>query len=312
MRELASFPVAFMCDRLGMSPAGYDAGRARRATPTPRMVGDLELTATIREIHGASQGTFGVSRVTAELRLGLGRPVNRKCVVRQMAAAGLQVLTRCKGWRRGKPDTVAFADDLVARSFRSDRPDELWFAGITQHPPGSWVYCAVVMDSYFRLLVGHATQLHLRTELVMNAFDVANWRRRPARHDHPATTYRSTPPGRSDGACARPDCSRRWAASETHSTTPSQNRFRICADRVPRPAPDPSRPDRARQRDAQLDRGVLQPSAPTFNAGLQDLCRQRPNPPDRTRGRGLTTKPCCLPNGGGLQALNKGTNFKQF
>jgi putative transposase len=173
--EKASFPVAFMCERLGVSRAGYYAWRARQATPTLRMVADVELTATIREIHAASRGTYGVPRVTAELRLGLGRPVNRKRVARLMAAAGLQGLTRRKGWRRAKPDTVVFADDLVARSFRPGGPDQLWVADVTQHPTREgWVYCAVVIDAYSRLVVGHAIADHLRTELVIGAFDVAN------------------------------------------------------------------------------------------------------------------------------------------
>jgi hypothetical protein len=66
----ASFPVAFMCERLGVSHAGYYAWRARQANPTPRMVADVELTATIREIHAAFRGTYGVPRVTAECGLG--------------------------------------------------------------------------------------------------------------------------------------------------------------------------------------------------------------------------------------------------
>ncbi len=152
------------------------------------MVGDVELTATIREIHATSRGTYGVPRVTAELRLGLGWPVNRKRVARLMAAAGLQGLTRRKGWRRAKPDTVVFADDLVARSFRPAGPDELWDADITQHPTREgWVYCAVVIDAYSRLVVGHAIADHLRTELVIDTFDVAHWRRRPA----PGTIFHS-------------------------------------------------------------------------------------------------------------------------
>ncbi len=119
---------------------------------------------------------------------GLGRPVNRKRVARLMASAGLQGLTRRKGWRCVKPDTVVFADDLVARSFRPAGPDGLWVADITQHPTREgWVYCAVVIDAYSRLVVGHAIADHLRTELVTDAFDVANWRRRPA----PGTIFHS-------------------------------------------------------------------------------------------------------------------------
>jgi putative transposase len=57
MRAFASFPVVFMCERLGVSRAGYYAWRARQANPTPRIVADVELTATIREVHAMSRGT---------------------------------------------------------------------------------------------------------------------------------------------------------------------------------------------------------------------------------------------------------------
>jgi putative transposase len=76
----------------------------------------------------------------------------------------------------------------MARSFRPGGPDQLWVADVTQHPTREgWVYCAVVIDAYSRLVVGHAIADHLRTELVIDAFDVANWRRRPA----PGTIFHS-------------------------------------------------------------------------------------------------------------------------
>ena len=149
MRALASFLVAFTCDRRSVWRGAHYAWRARQGTSTPRMVADFELTATVRETHSASRGTYGVPRVTAEMRLVLVRPVSRQRVGRLMPAAGLQGLTGRKRWRRAKPYTAAFAHDLVARSFRSDRPDELWVADITQHPTrDGWVYWAVVMDAH--------------------------------------------------------------------------------------------------------------------------------------------------------------------
>ena len=105
------------------------------------MVADVELTATIREIHAASRGTCGVLRSWQLVTRARG--VNRKRVVRLMAPAELQGLTRRKGWRRAKPDTVVFADDLVVRSFRPDGPDELSVADMTQRPTrDDWVSCA--------------------------------------------------------------------------------------------------------------------------------------------------------------------------
>lgn len=98
-----------------------------------------------------------------------------------MAAAGLQGLTRRKGWRRAKLDTVTFAEDLVARSFRPEQPDELWVADTTQNPTcEGWIYCAVAIDGYSRPVLCHAIANHLRNELAIDALDVAHWLRRPA------------------------------------------------------------------------------------------------------------------------------------
>ena len=74
-----------------------------------------------------------------------------------------------------------FPCDLVARSFQPNRPVELWVADITQHPTREgWVYCSIATCAYSRLVVGHTVADQLRTEFVIDAFDVANWRRRPA------------------------------------------------------------------------------------------------------------------------------------
>jgi putative transposase len=64
--------------------------------------------------------------------------------------------------------------------FVADRPDALWLTDITQHRTGEgWVYCAVVMDVYARRVVGWSIADHLRSELVIDALDMARWRRKP-------------------------------------------------------------------------------------------------------------------------------------
>ncbi len=67
--------------------------RARQESPTARVVMDVELTATIRQIHATSRGTYGVSRVTRELRLSLRRAERREYVARLMNAAARQGFT---------------------------------------------------------------------------------------------------------------------------------------------------------------------------------------------------------------------------
>jgi putative transposase len=180
--ELAAdgMPVAACCRVLGVSRAGYHESRRRR--PSARAVADEALMATIRDIHRMSRGTYGAPRVHAELRLAAGVRCGRKRVARLMRTGGLEGVYR----RRRKGCTVRDpaatpSSDLVNRRFVADRPDALWVTDITQHRTNQgWVYCAVVLDVFARRVVGWSIADHLRTELVVDALDMARWRRRPA------------------------------------------------------------------------------------------------------------------------------------
>ena len=72
------------------------------------------------------------------------------------------------------------APDLVERDFTAQGPDELWVADITYVPTWSGFLClAVVLDAWSRRIVGWAMASHLRTELVLEALNMALWTRRP-------------------------------------------------------------------------------------------------------------------------------------
>jgi putative transposase len=95
-----------------------------------------------------------------------------------MRLAGLQGVHR-RRWRHGKPPEATWPD-RVERRFTAERPDRLWVTDITQHRTGQgWVYCAAVIDVYSRRCVGWSIADHLRTELVIDALDMARWRRKP-------------------------------------------------------------------------------------------------------------------------------------
>jgi putative transposase len=173
--------IAWACRTLGVSTSGFYDWKTAQAEPCRRRREDLELAATIGEIHAHSRGTYGSPRVHAELRLGREIRVGRKRVERLMRAEGLQGVTRRR--RRGltKRDITAMPnDDLVARQFSPDGPDRLWVADITEHPSDEGrVYLAVVIDAWNRQVIGHSIADHLRAELVIDAVDMACWRRRP-------------------------------------------------------------------------------------------------------------------------------------
>lgn len=179
VHELAAdgIPVAVACRVLGVSTSGFYEWRDR--PPSARALADADLVEVITDIHTASRGTYGVRRVHAELRLGRGTRVGRKRVERLMRAEGLAGVHR-RRWRHHQP-APAVHDDLVNRAFVADAPDRLWVTDITQHRTSEgWVYCAVVLDVFSRRAVGWSIADHLRTELVVDALDMARWRRHPA------------------------------------------------------------------------------------------------------------------------------------
>lgn len=190
--------IATACRLLGASTSGFYDWVAAQATPCLRRREDAELASTIATIHRQSRGTYGSPRVHAELRLGMGIHVGRKRVERLMRAEGLEGVTRRR--RRGltKRDAAAIPnDDLVARQFSPDGPNQLWVADITEHPtPEGRVYCALVIDAWNRQVVGHSIADHLRAELVVDALEMACWRQRPVEgqtvhHSDHGTQYTS-------------------------------------------------------------------------------------------------------------------------
>jgi putative transposase len=178
-QEKAHHTVSRLARVLGVARAGYYAW-ARRPL-SQRAVADQALTERIQEIHARSRATYGAPRVHAELRLGLDIRVGRKRVARLMRAAGLQGCHRRRGRGLTRRDPQATpAPDLVEQNFTPPGPDRLWVADITQQRTGEgWLYMAVVLDCFSRRIVGWSMAEHLRTELVLDALDMAIAQRQP-------------------------------------------------------------------------------------------------------------------------------------
>jgi putative transposase len=172
-----------MCRVLGVSPSGYYAWRHRK--PSARARKDAELSEKIRSSHQASRGTYGSPRMHADLAAE-GLRVGRKRVARLMRAAGLQGVSRRKGPRTTVRDTQNRpALDLVNRHFTAPLPNRLWVADITYVPTlVGFLYLAVVLDVFSRRIGGWSMAHHMRTELVLDALNMACGQRRPSEVIH--------------------------------------------------------------------------------------------------------------------------------
>lgn len=169
-------PVEKACRVLGVSVSGYYGWLDRPLSP--RAVRHAWLSELISKIHADAKAAYGARRVHAELTLGHGIAVGLEAVAMLMRRAGIHGLSGRPKFR--KVPNMATASDLVDRRFGRDRPDRLWVTDITEHPTREGkVYCAVVLDTFSRRVVGWSIDSTATASLVTNALGMAIDNRRP-------------------------------------------------------------------------------------------------------------------------------------
>jgi len=100
---------------------------------------------------------------------------------------------RKRRWLTVADDTAPRPADLVERRFLAERPNQLWVSDLTYlKTREGFVYLAFVLDVYSRMIVGWQTATHLKTDLVLDALEMAVHLRRPAAGELVAHTDRGS------------------------------------------------------------------------------------------------------------------------
>jgi hypothetical protein len=161
---------------LGVSRSGYYTWAQHHISA--RRARDEEIAAVIgrlRSEKGAFFHTYGSPRMHAELRMGHGFRIGRKRVERIMRERGWAGAVKRKFRFRANPAT---SEDRVNRNFHVPGPNRLWLGDITEHHTAEGkVYCAVVLDAYSRLAIGWSIGSRMTADLVVDALQMARWRR---------------------------------------------------------------------------------------------------------------------------------------
>jgi putative transposase len=170
--ESRRYSVTQLCRIAQVSRTAYYEWQDR--APSQRARDDAALTATIRAIHAASDGQYGVPRVLAELQ-AQGHEVGRKRVARLMKAAGLRGRRLPRWIRTTTPEpTPPAIPDLVHGQFEASAPDVLWVGDITYiRTWEGWLYLATVIDVFSRRVIGFSLAGHMRASLVCDALTMA-------------------------------------------------------------------------------------------------------------------------------------------
>ncbi len=188
------YPVTTMCRVLEVSVSGYYAWRKRE--PSQHRREDAELADKIRAAFQSNRCVYGSPRIHAELH-AQGLHCARKRVARLMRE--LELVAKRPGHRTvttKSEEGASVAPNLLQQNFHADQPNQKWTSDTTSiWTQEGWLYLAVVLDLFSRMVGGWSMAAIQDAALVVNALEMALARRRPQvgllHHSDRGSTYTS-------------------------------------------------------------------------------------------------------------------------
>ena len=170
------FGVEPICAVLQIAPSTYYAAKARR--PSPRAVRDAALGPALVKLWDANYRVYGARKLWKAARRA-GHDVGRDQVARLMRATGIEGARRTKRVRTTRRDDQAGRHpDLVGRDFTAAAPNQLWVTDLTFVATWAGVaYVCFIVDAYSRMIVGWRVASYMRTDMVLDAIEMARWSR---------------------------------------------------------------------------------------------------------------------------------------
>jgi putative transposase len=171
------FDTAVMCRLLGVSRSGFY--QWLRNPLSDRALEDQRLLGLIRAAYAASHGVYGAPRIFLDLREA-GETCSKHRVARIMRANNIKALHGYRTPRYTRGHTSLLTPNTLQRGFTVPRPNTAWVTDITYvRTWEGWLYLAVVMDLYFRRIIGWPTKPTLAQDLVLDALLMAVRRCKP-------------------------------------------------------------------------------------------------------------------------------------
>lgn len=191
----AHYPVLHLCEALEVQPGAYYAWRKRPLCQ--RAQDNAQLDVHIKAVYAEHKGRYGSPRITEELR-DHGQACGENRVAERMRTLGL----KAKGKRKYKATTqsnhdLPVAPNILAQHFEAEAPNQKWVSDITYiWTEEGWLYLAVVLDLFSRMVVGYAMSRRIDRALVIAALRMALFRRKFPRgviiHSDRGSQYCST------------------------------------------------------------------------------------------------------------------------
>ena len=170
------WPVAWLCNAMGVSRSGFHAWLNR--TSSARSRSDEAVSQQVKASFLASGRTYGARRVWHDL-LADGVACGLHRIERLMRQQGLRARPRRRRLPKDEGDQIATtASNLLDRQFVAERPNQKWIADFTYiWTAEGWLYVSAVIDLFSRRVVGWSMSAGMTAQLVADALLMAVWRR---------------------------------------------------------------------------------------------------------------------------------------
>ena len=169
------FGVEFICKTLQVAPSSYYAAKKRELAPSARAVRDAVMMQVLMVLWVTNRKVYGAHKLW-KAAVRAGHDIGRDQTARLMRELGIEGISRRRKkvfTTKSDPDAVR-APDLVNRQFRADRPDALWVTDLTYVPTRSGMaYVCFIVDAFSRRIVGWRVATNMRTEMVLDALEMA-------------------------------------------------------------------------------------------------------------------------------------------
>ncbi len=168
------FGVEPICRTLQMAPSTYYAAKRRQVAPSARALRDAVMMQVLAVLWVANRKVYGAHKLWKAARRG-GHDIGRDQVARLMRELGIQGVCRRRKvfTTRCDPDAVR-ARDLVKRNFTATAPNQLWVTDLTYVPTRSGMaYVCFIVGAFSRRIVGWRVAANMRTEMVLDALEMA-------------------------------------------------------------------------------------------------------------------------------------------
>ena len=170
--------VPLMCRTLEVSVSGFWSWHSRPLSDRARS--DAQRCPRIIDSHAASDGTYGVPRVHADMKEH-DPTISVRTVTRLMNELGISGVSGRKRVRTTISDpSHPVAENVLNRDFTAEKPNQRWVTDITHIETDEGpLYLSAIEDLFSRKVVGWAMDTHMETSLVLRSLDMAIANRRP-------------------------------------------------------------------------------------------------------------------------------------